>query len=137
LRHGSHHEGLLLLLDALSGTLVSILDHELEFVELFTDHAKVIRHLVLVVIFVADFKRMFVELVLLGHQDIVLHEVDEACIDVASLTHSKVDIEAFQVSETAHKYVVEVPVDVRVVRQIFFQLHSSSFVERIVFLGFG
>ena len=50
----------------------------------------------------------------LEHQ-IVLHQVEEACVDVATLSHGEVEVKSLQVAVMAHKNVIEVPVQMRVV----------------------
>ena len=62
---------------------------------------------------------------LLLHQEVVLHQVDERGIDVASVPDSVVEVEGFAVDLVTHEDVIEVPIQVRVVL-LFFVEHDIT-----------
>ena len=47
----------------------------------------------------------------LGEQEMILHQINERCVCVTCLSHSKSHIKAFSISEATHEDVIEVPVD--------------------------
>ena len=55
---------------------------------------------------------------LLTKEQRVFHEVDKRCVDVSCLTQCKVQVELFLVSEAPDKDVIEVSIDVRIIRGV-------------------
>ena len=86
--------------------------------------------MLLVVIFVAQLEGVLVKLQLLGKDNVVFHQVYERGVTIPSFSHAEVQVEGFQIGETTYENVVEVPVNMGVVRLIFIQMHvPSNFVE--------
>ena len=89
-----------------------------------------IRHLLLLRLLVAIFiatvvahlERMLFELMLAAQQQMIFHQVDERCLDIARLSHRIVQVESLLISETSHEDVIEVSVDLRIIRTILIQL---------------
>jgi len=69
----------------------------------------------LVVISVAHFEGTLIEFDFLIQNNVVFHQVYERSIAIPSLTHSKVKVEAFLISEATNENVVKISVNVRVV----------------------
>ena len=61
----------------------------------------------------------------------ILHQINERCVCVTCLSHSKSHIEAFSISEATHEDVIEVPVDMRVVYLLLSKDQSSLLLQRV------
>ena len=75
--------------------------------------------LLLVVFFVAHLKWVFLKLMLLRKYQAIVHQVDETGLSVAVFTHCIVKVKALSVSEATNEYIIEVAVDMRVIRSVF------------------
>ena len=73
------------------------------------------RRLILVVIFVTKLKRMLLEFVLLGEDNMICHQVNKACINVFRFSDRILKIETLNVRKATHEDIIETSVYVRVV----------------------